>query len=296
MKRLLGLLLGALLTVSSASAADVILYLNFDQAADGVYSDGTTYTIGTSEIANPAVAGLGTMDIFFRNFSGDGPAIGTLPGGLTGTAQGGKALLLNSGAGQSEGLQARVTNGLPLADDLTLEVIWWTNNPSGGSNTVGIQSPLGNEWPFGQRCQFFIRTVGATTMQWFSDRGDSNSERVTETTTIVANRLYHDVLVFDYNTTTPAQSQILAYRDGSLVGTSIYDASTAAFAFFSQGYLGQRRVAVGFANGQDANPSDHRGVSGGIDAVAISRGVRTPGNFFLPAGAPAAVKDWALFN
>jgi hypothetical protein len=296
MKRLLVLLSAAVLMTGGARAADVLLYLNFDQAADGVYSNNTAYTPGSTEIVNPAVAGLGTMDIFFRNFSGDGPAIGPLPMGLTGTPQGGKALLLNSGSGQSEGMQARVTNGLALTEDLTLEAIWWTVTPSGGSNTAGIQSPLGNEWPFGQRCQFFIRTVGATRMDWWSDRGDSNSERVQETTTIVANRLYHDVLVFDYNDGNPANSQILAYRDGSLVGTSVYDASAAAFAFFSQGFLSERRVAIGFANGQDANPSDHRGVDGGVDAIAISRGVRTPANFFLPAGAPAAVKDWALFN
>ena len=95
---------------------------------------------------------------------------------------------------------------------------------------------------------------------------------------------YHDVLVFDYNDTNPANSEVIAYRDSILQGTSTYDASTASVAIFGTAFNGNRTFSFGVHNSLDAGLTDHRGLSGGLDAVAISLGALTPAEFVLPAG------------
>jgi hypothetical protein len=52
--------------------------------------------------------------------------------------------------------------------------------------------------------------------------------------------------------------------------------------------------AIGFANGQAAGTTDYRGLSGGIDAIAISNDALAPGSFVLPAGL-SSVGDWTIY-
>lgn len=280
----------------TAYAQTTFLYLNFDQATDGVYADSAAYSFGASEIANGTAVGIGALTAIYRNNAGDGPQIGAAPGGISGTAQGGKVLLTNSGSGQDEGLQIIAPNGL-APQDFTMEVVWFTNLPGGGTNTAGIQSPLGNEWPVGERAQFFIRTVGANRMDYWTDRGDSHNEKVQVdgVGVIAANTWYHDVLVFDYNSVTPASSTVTAYRNGSLQGSSTYNAAGVPTTLFGSGFGGSRRLAVGIQNSVDAALGDHRGVSGGVDAIAVTTGLLAPGSFVLPAGPASSVSDWTLF-
>ena len=87
------------MTSMVAAAPDTLLYLNFDEAADGTFADGATYTLGSTELYSTATVDTGILQLIYRNNGGDGPSIGTPPAGLTGTSQGGKALLVDSGAG-----------------------------------------------------------------------------------------------------------------------------------------------------------------------------------------------------
>ncbi|MDK2972665.1 MAG: hypothetical protein PWP23_2420 [Candidatus Sumerlaeota bacterium] len=287
--------LGAALLCSAVSA-QTIVYLNFDDAADATgIAEGTAYTLGASEVDQGSLFGL-SLSYTMRNHNGDGPSIGA-PAGVSGTSQGGKALLVDSGAGQDEGLTITSDNG--ILQDVTIEVVWYTNDASGGSNTAGIQTPIGNEWPAGEAAQLFIRTVGADRMDFWTDRGDSNSENVQilGTGVVAANTWYHDVLVLDYNDASPANSQIIAYRNGAQVGTSTYDASSASATLFPTGYNSLRRIGVGIHNSLEANTTDHRGLSGGVDAIALSAGVLTPSNFVLPTGAVvSSVNEWQMFE
>lgn len=284
------------LAFSVSANAETILYLNFDDAAPvTAVADGTAYSAGISEVVSPTI---GAATLSFRNNCGDGADIGAAPGGLSGTAQGGQVLLVDSGAANDEGLQVVAANGI-APGDVTIEAIWFTDDATGGTNTVGIQSIIGNEWPGGERAQLFLRTVGADRMNWWTDRGDSNNENVQSTGTGVnaANTWYHDVLVFDYNDGDPANSQIIAYRDGVQIGSSVYDATGIPTSVFGAGFNSERRVAVGFANSLDANLSDHRGLSGGVDAVAITTQVLSPGSFVLPGGNVVSnVSDWQLMD
>jgi len=279
-------LLVSILLVWAGVPAQTVFYLNFDEASSTNNADGTAYTPGSTEVSLPSAAGLGTASMTFRNNAGDGPSVGAAPGGLLGTPQGGNVLLVDSCASQDEGLQIVVDNGL-APQDFTMEAVWFTSNPACASNTAAIQSVIGSEWPSGERAQFFIRTVGADRMDYWTDRGDSDAENVqiTGAGTIALNTWYHDVMVFDYNNATPSNSTILAYRNGTLVGQHSYDATGVSVALFNSSAGGQRRLAIGFGNQLEAgNFSDHRGMSGGVDAIAVTLGTLTPGNFVLPQG------------
>jgi hypothetical protein len=292
---LLFVLIFSILALSLYSQG-TIFYLNFDQFTPGTYTDGTPYTIGSTEVSRPGVAGLGNATFVFKNNGGNGPTIGAPPGGLAGTPQGGNCLIVDSGAGQDEGLHIIVDNGL-AKQDFTMEVLWFTNNLTGGTNTAGIQSPMGGEWPVGETSQFFIRTVnvGTTRMDYWTDRGDSNGEMVQVAAGGYALNTWHnDAIVFDYNPGTPASSTMYAYRDTVLINSSVYNATAASVSLFGTSYTGLRRMAVGIHNSMEAAPGDHRGLSGGVDAIAISLGILGPGTFVLPTGN-VPVSDWTLY-
>ncbi len=302
-KMILSLLVAGACT--SMVSANTLVYLNFDEAADATAANGDSYTAGSSEVLLEEV--LGTTTVTYRSYdSGSGPSIGALPGGLSGTSQGGKALLVDGTAGQEMGITIETANQVSPGD-LTIEAIWYTTDPTGGSNTVGIQSIIGNEWPAGDVAQFFIRTVGANRMDWWTDRGDSNGENVQDTTTgvVQANTLYHDVLVFDYNDGDPANSQITGYRDGVQVGTSVYDASGITSAYFGTGFNNGtpgnevNAIAIGMNLAAPVNGSDDRGLIGGVDAAAVSRAALGTSDFVLPSGnvvsPPLSVSNWELY-
>ncbi len=279
----------------NADAPATIFYLNFDDAADQTgIGDGTAYTIGASEVSRPAAAGLGSASFAFRNNGGDGPSI-AVPS-LASPPQGGKSLIVDSGSGQDEGLQITVANGL-AKQSFTMEVIWYTNDASGGSNTAGIQSMCGDEWPYGEVSQFFIRTVnlGTNRMDYWTDRGDSDGEYVqVDPGGYAASTWHNDTIVFTYNSSDETNCQIEGFRDGVSVGTSVYNASSASVSLFGTAYLSNRTLAIGFHNSLDAGPGDHRGLNGAIDAFALSLGALLPGQFVLPSGA-TPITDWMIY-
>lgn len=306
------LLATLLLTTPALSGAATILYLNFDQATPGTYVDDTVYTPGSTEhAAGPLGASVGNFLFKFRAYdtvAPNGPTIGPLPGGLAGTPQGGQALIVDGSAGKHMGMTVEVDNGV-ATQDLTIEAIWYTTDPAASGNNVGIQSIIGDEWPGlgAGASQFFIRTVGPNRMDWWTDRGDSNSEdvQITATPSFNANTLYHDVLVFDYNDGDPANSQILAYRNASLVGTDTYNATGKTEAIFptnfNNGTVGNevRAWAIGMSLAAPVSGTDDRGLRGGVDAVAISNAALAPGSFVLPAGTvtfSAAGDGWKIYQ
>jgi hypothetical protein len=290
---------GALALCASGASAGTLMYLSFDNEASGVKTSGSEFTPAAPEVNN-----LGTTPtryFYVANGATDGPEIGNAPGGLTGTRQGGKCLLLQSG-GKDEGILGVMAAAVPKKS-LTIESVWFTNDLAVAGNTAAIQSVIGDEWPSAARVQLFLRTVGSS-IQYWTDRGDSNQECVTSSLTMATNHWYHMAMVFDLNTGTDVATLQL-YIDGVLVGTNTYspggiygwggDLNAALFGGIPLTNP-VTSFAIGFANGQNANLGDHRGLSGGIDALAISDSVLGPGTFVLPQGIQpsAAAHDWQL--
>ena len=191
--------------------------------------------------------------------------------------------------------------------NLTIEAVWFTDNLNPAGNTVGIQSIIGDEWPSAARVQLFLRTVGPSgSVQYWTDRGDSNAECVTSTLSLQTNRWYHMAMVFDLDTGTDIATLRL-YIDDVLQGTSTYapggiygwggDLNASLFGGVPLSNP-VRSFAIGIHNAQNANLIDHRGLSGGIVAVAISDSVLSPGNFVLPKGIvpSAGARDWQLLE
>jgi hypothetical protein len=301
------LALAAILGVFAVPAsAQTILYLNFDHQPDGATgaADRDPYTLGPTEIGNalpPPFDNL-NLDFSYKVFGASSPAFGPTPA-FPGPAQGGQSLLLNPGAGGNLGLRVISENGIPPRS-FTMEAIWWTTDPAGGDMTAGVQSVIGSEPLAGQeRAGLFIRTVGAVPgrMDYWTDRGDSNSECVLKNDFVPGNTLIHDVMIFDYNELDPSQSRIRAYRNGVLLTndnathnglTDVpYDATGIPTSLFgSRGTLAgdseaSRIFAIGY-NSSDDPPADRRGLIGGIDAVAVTLGALRPEQFVLTTGDP----------
>ncbi len=273
----------------SPALSQTLLHLNFDNATPGgPFTDNTVYNAGASEIIVGASAGIGNATVEFVAVGGaDGPQIGAAPGGLSGTAQGGNVLLLDgAGSNNEEGIAFLSTLPL-LKQDFTLEAIWFTDDAAAASNVANIQSIIGTEHPGGEIGKFFVRTIGDDIIQYWSDRGDGQGEgiEINQSGLIQNNTWYHDVLVFDYNEMDPTTSTLLAYRDNILQGTSTYDANMAMLSLFPATAQG-RAIAIGYSPFQDG-----RSLSGGIDAVAVSAGALSPGDFVLPGGDTAAFTE-----
>ncbi len=292
----------ALVLIASPAMGETIFYLNFDEAADVIAASGTIYVPGSTEIVNPAAAGLGSATIFFvdsgapddvNEIAADGASIGT-PTGVTGHAQGGKALLTDSG-GCDEGLRIQVDNTM-LNQSFTMEAIWFTKNVAGTGNNSGIQTIMGDNWPqlnilyepdpLRSQFQFNCRNAGQS--EYYGDQSAGFSlygESVN-----ASNVWTHDAMVFEYNAADKSKCKLSAYRNGLLVGQKIYDASTAGeeVGLFGKTVLNGNSLTIGMINSFEYRINDHRrGLNGGVDAIAISNEALVPANFVLPFESPA---------
>lgn len=294
----------ALVLAVSPAMGETIFYLNFDEAADITAASGTIYVPGSTEIVNPAAAGLGTASIFFvdseeaddvNEIDADGASIGT-PVGIAGLAQGGKALLTDSG-NCDEGLRIVVDNPM-LNQSFTMEAIWFTKDVAGTGNNSGIQTIMGDNWPQldlrpdldppldPRRSQFQFNIRGAGRSEYYGDQGAVNlyGENVN-----ASNIWTHDAMVFEYNAVDKSKCKISAYRNGLLIGRNIYDASTAGeeIGLFGLTQLNGNSLTIGMINSFEYRINDHRrGLNGGIDAIAISNEALSPANFVLPFESP----------
>ncbi|MFH0794189.1 MAG: LamG-like jellyroll fold domain-containing protein [bacterium] len=283
---------------AAGASATTLFRFNFDNAAAGPLADGAAYTLGAGELTTASA----TVAARAQGVGADGPAFADAGTVLAGPFQGGKAMVVQSG-NKSEGLRVTLAQGI-APGDLTVEAIFCTSvDPVVGpsANTVGLQYVVNDEWPVGESHQFMMRILGgggagSGKLYYWTDRGDSNSEKVETIAVISANTWYHCALVLNYNESTPASSQVELFLNGVSQGTSVYNAAANSVCLgVNTGTVG-RTFTIGYGNQLEANTLDHRGLDGAIDAVAISDAVLGPGTFVLPTSATSSVENWSLFE
>lgn len=304
MQFMVPLLAGLLLFGSGSYAQTTVFYLNFDEMPAGVYPNDGTYALGLTDVANLESVGMIEGRFEFRSDgSADGPEIGNAPVEVaTGTPQGGRVLLLDAGATlqDQEGLVILADRHIDY-QDFTMEAVWFTDDTSGGASLNKIASILGDEWPPGTAeenySKFWMRMIKDIIFDYNSDQESPQGHRIRIDQTGHNQELtwYHDVLVFDYNEENPSASTFSGYRDGVLQGVSNYNAGAGQlgmlFGWHATGPAAlddvyHHGMALGIDLGHRINPYDSRGLSGGIDAIAITLGALAPGQFVLPAGTP----------
>lgn len=299
MKRLLWVSLAAGTWVMSQGAFSQTLFkLDFDQASDTHYTSGSLYEPAPSDIVNAQAGGLGKARLYFvdsgASSGADGACIAKPPAQVTGQAQGGRCLLVDSGKGQDEGLRIEVDNPL-TSQSFTLETIWFTHDAAGASNPDGCQTIIGDNWPmmnlFGPdpaQWHFFMRTTRSEAAQYFSVQNSLTLPGKNQ-----SYRWYHDALVFDYNAADPSRCTLIGYRNGREVARCRFDGTAygplrtpgTVTALFSSRKpdQGPYTLTIGMNNSFEYRDLDHRrGLNGGVDAVAISKGALEPARFVLP--------------
>lgn len=271
---------------SSVCHGQTLLYLNFDHATMENVRDGAEYLPGPNEVTDTEAAGLGKARLTFISTSGSA-SIKEPPANVNGGRQGGNCLLLSNGPGCDDGLRIAVEKGL-YQQSFTMEAVWFSTDSEASSGDADYQAILGNDWPEGCDSRFSLRAAGPEHLEVWNDRTASGSEcGVTTKAMNMRNTWYHDVLVYAYNTTAPAASSLRLYRNGQLLREVTYDAQSGQEdVLFGRSLRGLRTLTIGCSNGLGGQLSGHqRGITGGIDAVAVSLGALAPGQFVLPRGA-----------
>jgi hypothetical protein len=199
---------------------------------------------------------------------------------LPGSPQGGNALVLHSGR-KSQGLLFDLSQAIPPGD-LTLEWIAMFRDIEPEGNVYQLTYLGSNEWPFGGAFQWAIRRAPDQPLNFtvFKPGGGEIRIPVLEQP-VAADRWYHFVGVLDFNESAPTASTLRFYVDGELQGERDYDASQDVWSLGGSNSIYEPAFALGYSLGQDANPYDSRGLSGAIDAFAISSDALVPGSFIL---------------
>jgi hypothetical protein len=282
-----------------------LYYFTFDNMTTTTAIAGDTqYTTGPAEIVQ-----LGDTVYTVANGAGaDGPGFkATVSVGAAdpdGIIQGGMAMVTESG-GKDEGLEVRMNAAQPPGD-LTVEFIFCTTTTETlTGNTADLQYCGSTEWPSGGNFQWMLRyhgpavgPPGAGHLFFWTDKGDSNQQKVGTINPIAPLTWYHAACVLDYNAGDAANSQIRFYLDGALQGTNVYDASTNIWSLgCSSSPPPHTNIwTMGFHSSLWANLGDHRGLDGAIDAVAISGAALYPSAFVLhPYAAPSGVRNWSMY-
>ena len=276
-----------LIFVLCLSANAAILYkLTFDNATAG--SSPATYTPGADEVVT------NLQSITMINNGGDNPVFQNTSSVLANYFQGGKALVTDSD-GKDEGYFVDFDPAF-APGDLTVEYIFMVRTLSVPGNTVGLQYLGSTEWPVGQSFQWMLRIID-NKLNFWTDRGDSNGEYVRTLSDLAINTWYHVAAVLDYNESTPASSQIQMYLNGVSQGTSTYNASANSFSLGGSGsnatYAPLHAFTVGYNYALGASITDHRGLAGAIDALAISNTALAPGSFVLSVSS--SEENWHLY-
>ena len=304
MRLFIVMLVGLIGFASAGVSQTTVFYLNFDEMPAGVYPNDGTYELGLTDVADLDSVDMTDIRFEFRSDgSADGPEIGAAPLSVaTGTPQGGQVLLLDAGATlqDQEGLIILADRHIDY-QDFTMEAVWFTDDVSGGASLNKIASIIGDEWPAGtpeeSYSKFWMRMIKNLIFDYNSDQESpqGNRIRIEQAGYNEVLTWYHDALVFDYNEADPASSTFYGYRNGVLQGSSPYNADAGQlgmlFGWHATGPAAlddvyHHGMALGIDLGHRINPNDSRGLSGGIDAIAITLGVLSPGEFVLPAGTP----------
>ncbi len=312
--RLIWLAVGAAAVFSfqKVQAAELWFYTDFDTVPSGTYNSGDLLVTSASSDVTSGVTG-----IYFEVLGGDGVVI-KQPDGTDGPnyppvpgPQGGKAMLVDGG-GKDEGINVEVSAPLP-PDDFTVEVVYWSSTNNIAGNTAAIQTFCSSEWPSQQYYNGVLRIVGDK-IQAVGANIPQQTEAIAQSATITAATWHTVQYVFDLNAANYAQSTVTLYLDGAQVAQTPIDVSAAPPLSLTNGWdilgspnTGARtgipswRFTVACSTNRLINGSDNRGLQGAIDAVAISRGALTPGQFVLPAGyTPPIITGiqayWTLYD
>ncbi len=303
-------------------------YFTFDNETPGIIAQGTTYTTVSPErfdyFADRVVSYAPLMD---------GLEITAAPASAP---QGGNIMETVSGA-NDEGYWVEMTAGFPVGDVTVEAMFYTTNPNNGATingTVYAIQSVVACYIPGGEVFQGQLRIQGNGAQNgnpgntdgilvWNTEQPDGLPEvRVHSLSPLTANTWYHAVGVFDYNDSDPANStiELLLAPAGSppvSQGTTTYDADagsgiTVGWAPMSDPVQGpdatagdpdgdpsddKNRYLIGCSASNAINGSDHRGLDGGIDCVAVTA---QAGQIYLPDAPPpppvTTVGGWALYR
>jgi hypothetical protein len=293
-------------------------YFTFDNATPEVLAQGATY----APVSPERVWNISQI-VSYAPQTMDGPELSaTSP--VANSPEGGNILICESTVAD-EGLWVEMTSGFPVGD-MTVEVMFYTTDPNYPQTINGtsynIQCVLSCEVPFGQLFQGQLRIEGDGALNgnpqngqlaWNCGQPGAGEVSVLSAAPLVANTWYHAVGVLDYNDADPANSEIRLYLSQppatpTLQGTAIYNA--AGGGGLSVGWAppfdptqgpnadpGVSRYMIGCSANNSINGSDHRGLSGGIDAVAVTA---QAGEIYLPNQPPippiTGVSDFELYR
>lgn len=287
-------LLLALVLVAGTVGAETLFRLTFDEASldlsedsgaeIGLYELGV-YVPGNDEIIAPITNRIVVKYFEPRRQTDENrPYLEDSDAVLGDPIQGGQALVLHSGR-KAQGLLFDLAETVP-AGDLTLEWVFMFRDIEPTGNVFQLTYLGSNEWPFGGTFQWAIRRAPDQPMNFTIFKPDNGGELripVLEQP-VQPDRWYHYAAVLDYNEGDPADSAARLYVDGALQGEVAYDASADLWSLGGSNSRYEPSFAIGYSQGQDANPYDSRGLSGAIDAFAASSDALEPGTFVFGSG------------
>lgn len=257
------------------------LNLSEDSGAEARFYEIGTYVAGEDEII-AAVTDRILVKYFEprRHLETDRPFLEESAQVLADPIQGGRALVLHSGR-KSQGLLFDLSEPIPPGD-LTLEWVFMFRDTAPAGNVYELTYLGSNEWPFGGTFQWALRRAPDQPMNFtvFKNGGGEIRIPVVEQP-VEADRWYHYAAVLDYNESAPRRSTVRFYVDGVVQGERDYDASTDLWSLGGSNSRYEPSFSIGYSQGQDANPFDSRGLSGAIDAFAVSADALAPGAFLL---------------
>jgi hypothetical protein len=280
-------LLGFTLLICALSLnGEEIIRLTFDGAEIGNDADARAHVAGTyTPGAQETLPGSSTVIArYFNPLGNDGPPPRIIDAEefLTGAPDGGGALVVESGR-QSQGLQILLSGPIPPGD-VTIEIVFMATDLEPAGNPFKFMYLGSNEWPNGGKFMWAFRRAGDQSLNFvaFGD-GSGNAEiRLPVNSPIESGRWYHVAGVLDYNNEQPAESTLRFFLDGALQAEAPYNASQDQWSLGSSNNRHANSFAIGYSNGQDANPYDSRGMSGAIDAFSVSTDALNPDTFRLP--------------
>ena len=306
------------------SAADPLLYMDFDRYPSMTLQSGDIYLFPWDEVGTSITA------VYTEVLNGDGVVIkvpdgdGTTEPGDEGP-QGGKAAHLDAGSPNKEEQFNFEMASAYHPGDYTVEVVFWlqTNNNTGNDHPgfpqpLAIQNIWSNSWPCLNPFHAELRNIGdgATALGRPADarhielavwEGDGTEKRIVSLSEITPQVWHVAQMVFDYDEADPANCSVEFWLDGTLQGSVTYDATASGTpggcptpTFFEEFWgaygapalgsgscregIGVWRFLLGGSTSRLVNGSDNRGMQGAIDAFAISEGALSSTEFVLPSG------------
>lgn len=279
-----------LFVIAVTAGGETIYFITFDNArldySEEAGVEPRFHEIGIYVPGNDEIIAPQTNRVLIKYFEprrqtdADRPLLLNSEQVLEGSSQGGKALVLHSGR-KAQGLLFDLTESLSPGD-LTIEWIAMFRDIEPEGNVYQLTYLGSNEWPFGGAFQWAIRRAPDQPLNFTVFKTGGGEIRLSvRNHPIESMRWYHFAGVLDFNEADPADSMLRFYLDGELQAESVYDASLDVWSLGGSNSRYEPAFAIGYSQGQDANPYDSRGLSGAIDAFAVSSAALKPGEFVI---------------